>query len=131
MGVTWADSPATTSPIDAADLNHLLQDDGSIVSTAAQTTSVTLSGANKTVAVWTATDGKTYAFVLTPAGGFRISNTTDNHIICEFGPAAGQMSLNGAVVLTEGSHSSVTPTFSAGSGAPASLNANEVYFQLS
>jgi hypothetical protein len=64
---TWADSPATTSPIDAANLNHLeggvasaLQSDGSVTSTAAQPVSQTLSGSSKVMADWNATDGHHY-----------------------------------------------------------------------
>lgn len=65
--VGWADSPSTSSPIDAANLTHMeggisgaMQADGSTTASAALPVSVTLSGSSKVVADWTATDGVHY-----------------------------------------------------------------------
>jgi len=133
--VTWQDSPSTATPVDAAELNAAfagcMQADGTVTATATQKISVTMSGANKVVQQWIATDGKTYGLVLTTTNGLRISNITDNVIIAEFGPGAGAMTLNGATVPTVGAHSTSAFTLSAGAGAPATLATGEIYFQLS
>lgn len=116
----------------------------------------TLSGSNKVLQQWQATDGKTYGLILTPAGGVRISNITDNVIIAEFGPTAGAITANSATVWNSandgsgsgldadkldgndstafavvGTHSAGQVKISYGSGVPAALDANEIYFQLS
>lgn len=64
---TWANSPATSSPVDAANLNNIeggivgaMQSDGSVTASAAQKVSLALSGSSKVLADWAATDGVRY-----------------------------------------------------------------------
>jgi hypothetical protein len=101
---TWADSPSTSSPVDAANLNnmevelvaldtHALRDDGSV--NGAATTSQgqvfqrALGGADRTLLTLKATDGKEYAFVITTGGALQIKNVTDAVVVFQVGPAAG------------------------------------------
>ncbi|HLY29530.1 MAG TPA: hypothetical protein VKQ36_00755 [Ktedonobacterales bacterium] len=131
MTVSWADSPSTSTPLDAANLDHLLQDDGSVTATAPTPVDVTLSGSNRVVAKFQASDGKTYEIFITTAGKLTIFNSTDNVLCAEFGPSAGELTLNSASVPTVGTHSTSGFTLSAGNGAPSSLAVGEIYFQLS
>lgn len=131
MGVTWSDSPATTSPIDAANLNTLLQNDGSVLSTGAQRTSVTLSGTNKEVVRWTATDGNNYSLIIRTDGKIGVLDNTHAVYCLEISPSGGGITINGVAVPLTGAHSTSAFTLSAGAGAPAALAAGEIYFQLS
>ncbi len=131
MSVTWADSPATSSPLDAANLDHLLQDDGSVTATAPTPVSVTLGGTSKAVTRWIATDGKTYEMFITTSGELTIYNATDAVVVAAFGPT-GAILVGGSAVPTVGAHNAATGlTLSAGAGAPSALATNEIYFQLS
>ena len=65
--VNWVNSPSTSTPINATNLNimdagiaNCLQNDGSVTASAATPLSLTLSGTDKVIGEWTATDGKHY-----------------------------------------------------------------------
>lgn len=68
--------------------NAKVDADGTTPMTGALEISQALGGFNKVVQRWVATDGKTYALLLTATNGLRISNITDNLQIIEFGPTA-------------------------------------------
>lgn len=126
---TWVDSPSTSSPVDAANLNHMetelasldtnaLRTDGSVdaAPTAAtgQTIKRTLSGADKTVLTLKATDGKEFAFIITTGGALKIRNVTDSVDLLVLGPTGGAISAGGNTVWHAGNDG-------AGSGLDADM----------
>lgn len=133
--VTWADSPATTTPLDAAELNAAfagcMQADGTVTATASQKTSVTLGGANKEVMRWTATDGSVFALYIRVTGTLAVYDVTHAIWCFEIETSGAGILVNGVAVPTVGAHNAVSYTLSAGSGAPATLATNEIFFQLS
>lgn len=131
MGVAWADSPATTTPIDAANLDHLLQDDGSVTANAPTQVAVTLGGSNRMVADFNATDGIHYEIYITTAGKLSVWDATNGKNCLEIAMNGGGITVNGIGIPQAGVHNLVTITISAGSGVPAALNADEIFFQLS
>lgn len=131
--------------------------DGSDPMTAAATVTQTLAAADKVYADFTATDGKRYQIIERNSDKALVfKNLTDGALLLELGPAAGTITANGQKVWTaandgagsgldadtldgissanfaqKGAHSAGTPIVSYGTGTPATLAANEVFFQLS
>ncbi len=58
-------------------LGTALQADADVVGTAPQQTNVTLGGSQKVVAVWNATDGKEYEWIIQTGGNLALYNVTD------------------------------------------------------
>ncbi len=131
MTVTWADSPATSSPVDAANLDHLLQDDGSVTATAPTIVARALSGANKVFADFNATDGTHYQIYITTSGKLSVWDVTHGINCFEIAMNGGGITVNNVGIPQQGAHNSTAFTLSAGAGAPGTLNTGEIYFQLS
>lgn len=131
MGVTWANSPSTTTPIDAANLDHLLQDDGSVTASVPTPVVRALSGSSQTFAEFNATDGTHYLLIITTAGKLAVWDVTHAVLCLEIAADAGGLTVNGVAIPQVGAHSSSAFTLSAGAGTPGTLAVGEIYFQLS
>lgn len=102
----WVASPATTTPISAANLN--IMDAGIAAVDAAKPDKTgdtftgdvifqaTLSGATKVLAEFVATDGKTYRWRMLTSGALELFNNTDSVTIIQFGPTSGAMTAGGS-----------------------------------
>jgi hypothetical protein len=94
MGYTpigWQDSPSTSTPIDATNLNHMetgigncLQNDGS------EPITVTLSGSDAILLDMQATDGKHYQLKIRASDNcLYFYDVTDSKVMFSFSPAQG------------------------------------------
>lgn len=119
------------------------------------TTQVTLGGSARGIATWTATDGKSYEWFINTDNSVSLYNATDNVTVFKVFPTGAISSaqgsfwnsgndgagsgldadlldgLNSTAFPIVGTHSAGQPKISYGAGAPATLDANEIYFQLS
>lgn len=110
--VNWVDSPSTSTPINAANLNVMDAAISSLDSgkmdksggtfTGAATIALALSGSDKTFLTLNATDGKRYDLKITTGGAFQIVNVTDSIVVLELGPASGTIKAGGSTVWHAG-----------------------------